>query len=182
MSDTLETQPVVAGTEPTSTHEETLPSPPTPVTPTAPTIELDPSPLSSLEPKYDANEPLYTEINIPLPPLPKQKRFESTSTSRPRAHTLHYFRPFHRRGSSSESTSSKMSAAGNEAWPRIKKEIKSKEIAAAMDLKQGHRRNRTLDALAVVPTVLVLSAELFTPEEGGRKKGKGDGKWEDGMI
>jgi hypothetical protein len=48
-----------------------------------------------------------------------------------------------------------------------------------MDLSHQSKRNRssTIDALAVVPAVLVLSAELFTPGsgEGGRAGGKGDG-------
>ena len=66
-----------------------------------------------------------------------------------------------------------------EAWPRIKKEVKSKEVAAAMDFRRRDRRSGTIDALAVVPALLVLSAELFTPGEEGKKR---EGKWEDGMI
>ena len=66
-----------------------------------------------------------------------------------------------------------------EAWPRIKKEVKSKEVAAAMDFRRRDRRSGTVDALAVVPALLVLSAELFTPGEEGKKR---EGKWEDGMI
>lgn len=42
----------------------------------------------------------------------------------------------------------------------------------------SHRKKRagTVDALAVIPAVLVLSAELFTPGEEDRKDevGKGD--------
>lgn len=56
-----------------------------------------------------------------------------------------------------------------------------------MDLEQKGRRGRssTVDALAVVPAVLVLSAELFTPGEGGRNggaRGKRGGLVEGGMI
>lgn len=57
-----------------------------------------------------------------------------------------------------------------------------------MDLRhQGKKRSRngTIDALAVVPAVLVLSAELFTPgdgkNEGSRRKDSGVGRWEDGI-
>jgi hypothetical protein len=179
--------PILAATpqhSPTNIPEEALESPPT--TPTGLTTKMgsDASPLMSPEWKYDAEEPLYTEINIPLPRLPKHKRADSImSISRPRAHSLHHsFRAFHRRGSSSDTTASKRSAAGDEPWPRIKKEVKSKEVATAMNIRKGHRRSSTIDALAVVPAVLVLSAELFTPGEGRKTKGRGEGKWEDGMI
>lgn len=58
-----------------------------------------------------------------------------------------------------------------------------------MNLRHQSKRSRsgTIDALAVVPAVLVLSAELFTPEEengrGGRegRKDSGVGRWEDGI-
>ena len=56
-----------------------------------------------------------------------------------------------------------------------------------MDLRQQGRKGRsgTIDALAVVPAVLVLSAELFTPGMGdvkeGRRKDSGGGRWEDGI-
>ena len=59
-----------------------------------------------------------------------------------------------------------------------------------MDLNHQSKRNRssTIDALAVVPAVLVLSAELFTPGSGGegdgkrgRRKDSGVGRWEDGI-
>ncbi|OAG11691.1 uncharacterized protein CC84DRAFT_42433 [Paraphaeosphaeria sporulosa] len=127
--------------------------------------------LSSPEPQYE--EPLYTEINIPLPPLPKPKAHAAPTGKRPKSHSISSFRPFHRRGSSSESTRK----SGDE-WPRIKKEVKSREVAAAMNLVGRHHRSGTVDALAVVPAVLVLSAELFTP---GIEKSK-SGKWEEGMI
>lgn len=65
-----------------------------------------------------------------------------------------------------------------------------------MDLKHQNKKGRrgTIDALAVVPAVLVLSAELFTPGSGqgegegaggkegrGRRKDSGVGRWEDGL-
>lgn len=42
-----------------------------------------------------------------------------------------------------------------------------------MDLNHANKRGRsgTVDALAVVPAVLVLSAELFTPGTGRRGEG-----------
>lgn len=153
------------------------PLPETPTTPiTYATPDLEPSPFSSPEPRYD--EPLYTEINIPLPPVPKPKPkapLPTSPKSRPRAHTLHSLSPFHRRGSSSSSA-----GKGGEEWPRIKKEVKNKEVAAMMNLNHRNKRSGTIDALAVVPTVLVLSAELFTPGEGS-KKDKELGKWEDSL-
>lgn len=65
--------------------------------------------------------------------------------------------------------------------------MKSREVNAMMDLRHQSKRGRsgTVDALAVVPAVLVLSAELFTPGTGdakeGRRKDSGVGKWEDGI-
>jgi hypothetical protein len=59
-----------------------------------------------------------------------------------------------------------------------------------MDLshqKKRTSRSGTLDALAVVPAVLMLSAELFTPGsgdrkvDGGRRKDSGVGRWEEGI-
>jgi hypothetical protein len=47
-----------------------------------------------------------------------------------------------------------------------------------MDLNHASKRGRssTIDALAVVPAVLVLSAELFTPaEKSGKEMGRDDG-------
>ena len=148
-------------------------TPPTPTSPTTPLPYSDPASPPSKKP----TEPLYTEINIPLPPLPSPKpksRPFSPPPSRLRSHSLASFHPFHRRGSSVDSGVGK-----EEAWPRIKKEVKSKEVAAAMDFRRRDRRSGTIDALAVVPALLVLSAELFTPGEEGKKR---EGKWEDGMI
>ena len=59
-----------------------------------------------------------------------------------------------------------------------------------MDLNHQSKRNRsgTIDALAVVPTLLVLGAELFTPGSGdvegrgkGGRKDSGVGRWEDAV-
>ncbi|KAF1830861.1 hypothetical protein BDW02DRAFT_582534 [Decorospora gaudefroyi] len=156
--------------------------------------------------------PLYTEINIPLPRLPPptpQPQTLATTTdaapapSRGRSHTLSALSPFrHRRSCSSSSTasshaySSSMRAPdsrhSSEEWPRIRRDrVKSREVHAMMDLRHQNKRNRsgTVDALAVVPAVLVLSAELFTPGagdgdgDGGRGRGKkgGGGRWEDGI-
>lgn len=60
-----------------------------------------------------------------------------------------------------------------------------------MDLRHQNKKGRsgTIDALAVVPAVLVLSAELFTPgvggghgdEKRGKRKDSGVGRWEDGI-
>jgi hypothetical protein len=128
--------------------------------------------LSSPEARYE--EPLYTEINIPLPPLRKPNAHSAVITGkRPKSHSISSFRPFNRRGSSSESTHK-----SGEDWPRIKKEVKSREVAAAMNVAGKHHRSGTIDALVVLPAVLVLSAELFTP---GIEKSR-VGKWEDGMI
>ena len=69
-------------------------------------------------------------------------------------------------------------SASSEEWPRIRKDmVKSKEVNAAMNLQHHAKRGRgcSLDALAVVPAVLVLSAELFTPGEEGKTR------WEDGL-
>jgi hypothetical protein len=52
-----------------------------------------------------------------------------------------------------------------------RKVVRNRDIVAAMDLgHHGRERGRrgTVDALAVVPAVLVLSAELFTPGVGVR--------------
>ncbi|KAL5404555.1 hypothetical protein PMIN06_005989 [Paraphaeosphaeria minitans] len=141
-------------------------------TPPAPTPQIyQDALLSSSEPHYD--EPLYTEINIPLPSISKPKAHPHLAGKRAKSHSISSFRPFHRRASSSESP-----RKSGEEWPRIKKEIKSREVAAAMNLAGRHPRSGTIDALAVVPAVLVLSAELFTP---GIAKSK-SGRWEEGMI
>jgi hypothetical protein len=146
------------------------------------------------------NEPLYTEINIPLPPLPSTLPAQTpyapsnhfTSVSPPerghdrcRARSLSSFSPFRTRSSSRTSDET---ARRSEERPRIKKEIvKNCEVAAAMNLSHQNKRShsKTIDALAVVPAVLVLSAELFTPGTGvakeGERKDSGIGRWEDGI-
>ena len=64
----------------------------------------------------------------------------------------------------------------------MKKELereKEKRISTGSmmkDLVNRKKRSETVDALAVLPAVLVLSAELFTPEEEEKKEKKNDGK------
>ena len=151
---------------------------------------------------YDG--PLYTEINIPLPHVrmnATQDAAQTTSSAlpsevaadktRPRSRTLSSLSSWRNRRSSSSSstyTPSLSSPKESEEWPRIRKDVvKSREVNAMMDLRHQSKRGRsgTVDALAVVPAVLVLSAELFTPGTGdakeGRRKDSGVGKWEDGI-
>ncbi|KAH6621770.1 hypothetical protein C7974DRAFT_377444 [Boeremia exigua] len=141
-------------------------------------------PLASPQAEEDKS-PLYTEINIPLPALPTPPKHAQQSLSPPpksrsRAVSLSSLSPFRRRSSS-------ISSLGgiSEDWPRIRKEVKNKEIAAMMNPNHQNKRNRsgTIDALAVVPAVLVLSAELFTPgqERSEKRKGSGVGRWQDGL-
>ncbi|KAH4257105.1 hypothetical protein HBI04_152730 [Parastagonospora nodorum] len=138
-------------------------------------------------------EPLYTEINIPLPRLPSppqtptnpSQEFQLSppsstlspppSHSRSRSRSLSSFSlsPFRSRSSSTSTTAT--TTPERLVKPSI---LRSREVAAAMDLEQKGRRGRssTIDALAVVPAVLVLSAELFTPggeKSGGRRGGRG---------
>ncbi|KAF2621981.1 hypothetical protein BU25DRAFT_426090 [Macroventuria anomochaeta] len=150
----------------------------------APEPSLFVVPLASPKADEEGN-PLYTEINIPLPavPAPPKQAPQSLSPppkSRSRAVSLSSLSPFHRRSPSISS-----SGRTSEEWPRIKKEVKNKEVAAMMNLNHQSKRNRsgTIDALAVVPAVLVLSAELFTPGQGneGRRKDSGVGRWENGI-
>lgn len=153
-------------------------------------------------PKYD--EPLYTEINIPLPQIPSSQPARSSSPPsngsssstppkrRSRGFSLSSLSPFGRSRSSSSSTSGKSDDSAqtrhSEEWPQVRREIvKNREVAAAMNLEHQSKRTRsaTIDALAVVPALLVLSAELFTPGSGhkqnSRKKDRGVGRWEDGI-
>lgn len=154
---------------------------------TTPTATPEPSPFAvPLEsPKTDEDEELYTEINIPLPAVPAppkaaQKSLSPPPKSRSRAVSLSSLSPFRRRSSSISS-----SGRPSEDWPRIRKEVKNKEIAAMMNPNHQNKRSRsgTIDALAVVPAVLVLSAELFTPGQGSNRsrKNNGVGRWEDGI-
>ncbi|KAF1848940.1 uncharacterized protein K460DRAFT_83063 [Cucurbitaria berberidis CBS 394.84] len=164
----------------------TTASPP-PSAPTSPQHDLDAPVLATPEyefhPRYE--EPLYTEINIPLPHIPQAKpsrpsEASSSSSSvalglssppaksRGRSRTLSSLSPFRRRSSSVSSLGGASGSKETEEWPRIRKDIvKSREVHAMMDLKHQNKRGRsgTIDALAVVPAVLVLSAELFTAGE-----------------
>lgn len=139
--------------------------------PTPESHHPDPTPITTPEPKrsephYDS--PLYTEINIPLPPLPGTPPAAAIVTptspkardSRDRAHTLHSFSPFHRRRSSSPSAT----ISGDEP---VKHHEKRLELSMRGASKGHRRRSGTIDA-AIVPAVMVLSAELFTPGEGDR--------------
>lgn len=132
-------------------------------------------------PDSSSEEPLYTEINIPLPPLPKPKPEPVSPKSRSRSRSLVSLSPFHRRRRSSQGSDSSCDSTGSkdEDWPRVRKEVRNKEIFSIMSLKSRHHKGGTVDALAVVPAVLVLSAELFTPGLGKKKEA---GKWEEGMI
>jgi len=123
-------------------------------------------------PLSDSGEPLYTEIRIPLPrivqPPSSTSRSPPTSTSRSRAQTLaSSFSPFHRRRSSS---------------PSVKKDLekeKEKRISTGSMMKDLVNRKKmpgSVDALVVLPAVLVLSAELFTPEEEEEEKKKKNNK------
>ncbi|KAJ8116567.1 hypothetical protein OPT61_g2036 [Boeremia exigua] len=148
--------------------------------------ELPPPVIPLVSPQVEEDKsPLYTEINIPLPAVsaPPKEAKQSLSPppkSRSRAVSLSSLSPFRRRSSSVSS-----SGRSSEDWPRIRKEVKNKEIAAMMNPNHQNKRSRsgTIDALAVVPAVLVLSAELFTPGQGSneRRKSSGVGRWEDGI-
>lgn len=157
-------------------------------------IHHDLAPTSSFDRssyfKQLSNEPLYTEINIPLPSIalgcPAQTPAASSPLkgchSRSRARSFSSFSPF--RTHSSGRTSDE-SARRSEDWPCMRKEIvKNRKAAAAMNLSHGNKngRNGTIDALAIVPALLVLSAELFTPRTGDAKeelrKDSGVGRWE----
>ncbi|KAF2475523.1 uncharacterized protein BDR25DRAFT_310880 [Lindgomyces ingoldianus] len=123
-----------------------------------------PSLLTAPEPIH-YEEPLYTEIRIPLPPIPQRPSSTPASKSRHRAHTLSSLSPFHRRRPSSP----------EKAGPGS---CESPAAAMMKSLTVGRKRSGTVDALAVVPAVLVLSAELFTPGQEGGKKGVG----RDGVV
>ncbi|KAF2260060.1 hypothetical protein CC78DRAFT_547828 [Lojkania enalia] len=133
-----------------------------------PTSTAKPSPLMTPE-LFKYEEPLYTEIRIPLPPVPKQykKGYMDPTKPRSRAHTLSSFLPFqhHHRTSSSSSTKSDPET--------------SKEGSVVGSLKnsvvKGRKRGQTLEALAVAPAMLMLKTELFTPAE------KRDMELEEGM-
>ena len=125
------------------------------------TESIDDSPLAT--PDFKQNqEPLYNEIRIPLPPIPNRFLQPSdtvaSSKSRSRAHTLHAMLPFHHRRSSSSSS---------EASQRTQEKIKEETGMAGMmkAVRKSRRRSGTVEALAVVPTVIMLGTEMFTPSE-----------------
>lgn len=150
------------------------------------------------EPHYDS--PLYTEINIPLPPLPGTPVLATTPASpttpeskarhsRSRSHTLSSFSPFHRRRSSSPSASisaTTSSAAGNsvdyyipeERTEKVERheqriELSMRAVGKGSGRKQK-KRSGTVGA-AIVPAVMVLGAELFTPGVAERERVSVDG-------
>jgi hypothetical protein len=138
--------------------EATYPAPTTP--------ELDPSPLTTPESRYAEphyETPLYTEINIPLPTLPQSStsavEHSSAASSKPtgrrkRAHTLHSISPFHKSHSSSPEGAVKQQQQ-NHQHP-------NHHGLSLRTLAKGRSRSGTIEA-AIVPAVLVLKAELFTP-------------------
>ncbi|EUC43646.1 hypothetical protein COCMIDRAFT_6954 [Bipolaris oryzae ATCC 44560] len=142
----------------------TKPSSPTSPTPTSPTTAQAPprgrsKTLSSLS-LFRTRRSSSTSSSSSQQPL-------SPSTSRP----------------STSSLASVSETQQQQQRPR-KETVKSREVNALMDLRHQSKKGRsgTIDALAVVPAVLVLSAELFTPgEKGGRRKDSGVGRWEDGI-
>ncbi|KAF2805033.1 uncharacterized protein BDZ99DRAFT_524759 [Mytilinidion resinicola] len=119
----------------------------------------------SLQPELSApEEPLFTEINIPLPALPASP---SPSPSKPRHRSISLSSlSFHRHDSSSSHTSHQSPSHTHTAKPDEKR-------AAGLATIKEHQtsalrsRTQTLGALAVAPAVLMLSAELFTPGSGG---------------
>ncbi|KAF2737452.1 hypothetical protein EJ04DRAFT_510320 [Polyplosphaeria fusca] len=143
---------------------------PSPTSGVPPSDSIEPSPLASPEIQHD--EPLYTEINIPLPPLPKQfanKTSLAPESPKPRSrsHTLHSMLPFHHRRSSSTESEK---AVKFKHFPDMDSESSNDTPHTASSIKsiiRGRRRNQTVGAgaLAVAPAVLMLRAELFTPGE-----------------
>ncbi|KAF2707883.1 hypothetical protein K504DRAFT_458370 [Pleomassaria siparia CBS 279.74] len=143
-------------------------APPRPTSPTS-TESMSSPPLTKSVPSPTIEEPLYTEIRIPLPRLAQQPPSWSkskskspytsacTSTSRSRAHTIaSSLSPFHKRISSS---------------PGARREQGSNDAKnVTRDLASRKKRAETVGALAVLPAVLMLSAELFTPEEKDRNE------------
>jgi hypothetical protein len=169
-----------------------MPAPPSmsPESPSTPTHEYS-APMLSLDNPINEKaeeEPLYTEINIPLPRLPSPSSPQPPTSlspppqshSRSRSRSLSLFRPRSISLSSSRHSEDRKSEDSTASSRRV---VRNRDIVAAMDLGQKSRGRRgTVDALAVVPTVLVLSAELFTPGEGkGGREGRREVRWEEGI-
>ncbi|KAF2008044.1 hypothetical protein P154DRAFT_14473 [Amniculicola lignicola CBS 123094] len=146
--------------------------------PQAPIEDQTESPDSSSPntPEMQYEEPLYTEINIPLPPLPQARPPippKSRDRPRARAHTIHSPFSFHRRRPSSPpskappSTEKEMALFLGEDKRESEKTRGAAKGAGWQEMMKekmkGRKRNQTVDALAIVPAVLVLRAELFTP-------------------
>jgi hypothetical protein len=176
-------------------HDQTMsPESPTQTTPThessAPVLCLSPGSETSTE-----EEPLYTEINIPLPRLASPVSPPSTlppalpptntcsdlaspssdvhngqqerSRPRSRARSLSLFRP--RSLSLSNFSISPRPTSLDQARQSTSSSSSSTSLILSHQSKRG--RSGTVDALAVVPAVLMLRAELFTP--GVHREGRG---------
>jgi hypothetical protein len=137
----------------------------------SPTHESDATMLSIPDfekPAYE--EPLYTEINIPLPRLPSPPQSIPTTTSpsiksttHTRARSLSTFSPFRSRSSSSPSRKSEDS-------PRVRPSIlKNREVAAAMDLTHQSKRQLCRRCWCLVRSCSRRGpGRLRTEEENGR--------------
>jgi hypothetical protein len=169
---TIRSRPILHTTHKMSTNQIICPMSPESQS-TTPTHESSAPILTLDEPMKEETEqePLYTEINIPLPRLPSPSynsqpqpptSLSPPPQSRSRSRSLSLFRP------RSISLSSRPSL-DRKSEDTSRKTIRNRDIVAAMDLShQSRGRRGTIDALAVVPAVLVLSAELFTPGVGER--------------
>ena len=155
--------------------------------PTTPS-DLDSSPLATPEPQHAElnfgeplahhDSPLYTEINIPLPALPQPPsgveavsspataHLASPSQSRSRAHTVHSISPFQRH----RNRSSSPEEARSERPQQPRQQHPNHHGLSLRTLARGRSRSGTIDA-AIIPAVLVLKAELFTPSEATPKRG-----------
>ncbi|KAF2110832.1 hypothetical protein BDV96DRAFT_650449 [Lophiotrema nucula] len=125
------------------------------------TESIEGSPLATPDLRQH-EEPLYTEIHIPLPPIPERFLQPDLTASPPKArsrgHTLHSMLPFHHRRSSSSSS--------EKSQPSKEKAKEETGMVGMMKaVQKGRRRSGTVEALAVVPTVLMLGTEMFTPSE-----------------
>ncbi|KAF2020196.1 hypothetical protein BU24DRAFT_419771 [Aaosphaeria arxii CBS 175.79] len=158
----------------TMVEQSPLPSMPSIERPKTPSTSSPNTPPDEYDLPLKYSEPLYTEIRLDLPPFPKLPS-SSTSKSRSRAHTITSFLPSHRRSGSSPP------AVPTTSPPRKSKPPPSdsgnKGDSSLMKLgrssRQGKKRSTTIGALAVAPAVMILKAELFTPQE---RKDDGSGR------
>jgi hypothetical protein len=149
-------------------------APPSTITPpSSPPAHSDLLPLGTPEQSWSKPEyplPLYTEINIPLPASPGSMSDPLSSTN-PKSHrSLHSLSPFsHRRRASSPAASPEHVRESRKPEPR-RIELSMRDVT-----KGGKKRSGTIDA-AIVPAVMVLRAELFTPGVGERSENMEVGK------